>query len=35
VRQVVIRADGTRIITVWNRYGEIERRVKVLPDGPA
>ncbi len=33
VRQVVIRADGTRIITVWNRYGEIVRRVKVLPDG--
>jgi len=33
VRQVVIRADGTRIITVWDRYGEIVRRVKVLPDG--
>lgn len=32
-KQIVIRPDGTRIITVWNRYGEIERRVKVLPDG--
>lgn len=33
IRQVVIRADGTRVVTVWNRYGEIVRRVKVLPDG--
>ncbi len=32
-RQIVIRPDGTRIITVWNRDGEIIRRVKVLPDG--
>ncbi|MGV3491491.1 MAG: OmpA family protein [Devosia sp.] len=32
-RQTVIRPDGTRIITVWNRDGEIIRRVKVLPDG--
>jgi outer membrane protein OmpA-like peptidoglycan-associated protein len=30
---VVIRQDGTRVITVWNRYGEIVRRVKVLPNG--
>ena len=33
VRQVVIRKDGTKVVTVWNRYGEIERRVKVRPDG--
>ncbi|MHB1166742.1 MAG: OmpA family protein [Candidatus Nanopelagicales bacterium] len=33
IRQVVIREDGTRVITVWNRYGEIIRRVKVFPDG--
>jgi outer membrane protein OmpA-like peptidoglycan-associated protein len=33
VRQTVIRADGTRVITVWNRSGEIIRRVKVRPDG--
>ena len=32
-RQTVIRPDGSRVITVWNRYGEIVRRVKVLPDG--
>ncbi len=32
-RQTVIRPDGTRVVTVWNRYGEIIRRVKVLPDG--
>lgn len=32
-RQTVIRPDGARIITVWNRDGEIIRRVKVLPDG--
>ncbi|WP_156384566.1 OmpA family protein [Devosia sp. Root413D1] len=32
-RQTVIRSDGTRVVTVWNRYGEIIRRVKVLPDG--
>jgi outer membrane protein OmpA-like peptidoglycan-associated protein len=33
VRQVVIREDGTQVITTWNRYGEILTRVKVLPDG--
>lgn len=33
VRQTVIRDDGTRVVTVWNRYGEIVRRVKVQPDG--
>lgn len=33
VRQTVIRNDGTEIITVWNRFGEIERRIKVRPDG--
>jgi outer membrane protein OmpA-like peptidoglycan-associated protein len=32
-RQTVIRPDGTRIVTVWNRDGVIIRRVKVLPDG--
>lgn len=33
VRQTVIREDGTRVVTVWNRYGEIVRRIKVRPDG--
>ena len=32
-RQTVIRPDGTRVITVWDRNGELIRRVKVLPDG--
>jgi outer membrane protein OmpA-like peptidoglycan-associated protein len=32
-RQTVTRPDGTRIVTVWNRDGEVIRRVKVLPDG--
>ncbi len=32
-RQTVIRPDGTRVITVWDRNGEIIRRVKVRPDG--
>ena len=32
-RQTVTRKDGTRIITVWNRDGEVIRRVKILQDG--
>ncbi|MCT7378221.1 OmpA family protein [Chelativorans salis] len=32
-REVVIRPDGTRIITVYNRYGDVVRRVKIQPDG--
>ncbi len=32
-RQTVTRPDGTRVVTVWNRDGEVIRRVKVLPDG--
>jgi outer membrane protein OmpA-like peptidoglycan-associated protein len=31
-REVVIRPDGTRIITIRNRWGDVIRRVKVLPD---
>ncbi|MCT7374934.1 OmpA family protein [Chelativorans salis] len=33
VREVIERADGTRVITVRNRYGDVIRRVRVLPDG--
>jgi len=33
IRQTVIRGDGTKVITVWNRNGEIVRRVKIRPDG--
>jgi outer membrane protein OmpA-like peptidoglycan-associated protein len=31
-REVVVRPDGTRIITIRNRYGDVVHRVKVLPD---
>ena len=31
-REVVIRPDGTRIITIRNRWGDVIRRVKILPD---
>jgi outer membrane protein OmpA-like peptidoglycan-associated protein len=31
-REVVIRADGTRIVTIRNRWGDVIRRVKILPD---
>ncbi|WP_163267957.1 OmpA family protein [Chelativorans alearense] len=33
VREVIERPDGTRVITVRNRYGDVIRRVRVLPDG--
>ena len=32
-REVVVRPDGTRIITIRNRWGDVIQRVKVLPDG--
>jgi outer membrane protein OmpA-like peptidoglycan-associated protein len=31
-REVVVRADGSRIITVRNRYGDIVRRSRIMPD---
>lgn len=33
VREVIERPDGTRIITIRNRYGDVLRRVRVMPDG--
>lgn len=33
VREVVERSDGSRVVTVRNRYGDVVRRVRVLPDG--
>lgn len=33
VREVIERGDGTRVITVRNRYGDVIRRVRVTPDG--
>lgn len=33
LREVVERPDGTRLITVRNRYGEVVRRVRITPEG--
>ncbi len=33
VREVIIRDDGTRIVTIRNRYGEIVRRTRVVRGG--
>ena len=33
VREVIERPNGTRVITVRNRYGDVIRRVRVMPDG--
>lgn len=33
VREVVERGDGSRVITIRDRYGDVVRRVRVLPDG--
>jgi outer membrane protein OmpA-like peptidoglycan-associated protein len=32
-REVVIREDGTQVITIRNRYGDIVRRSRIAPDG--
>lgn len=29
---MVVRPDGTRIVTIRNRWGDVVRRVKILPD---
>ncbi|RWE70218.1 OmpA family protein [Mesorhizobium sp.] len=31
-REVVVRPDGTRIVTIRNRWGDVVRRLKILPD---
>ena len=31
-REVVVRPDGTRIVTIRNRWGDVIRRVKILPN---
>ncbi len=33
VREVIVRDDGTRIVTIRNRYGEIVRRSRVVRGG--
>jgi len=32
IRETIVRPDGTRIVTVYNRYGEVLKRTKVTPD---
>ncbi len=32
-RETVVREDGTQVVTVRNRYGDIVRRSRVAPDG--
>ncbi|MBO0904756.1 OmpA family protein [Jiella sonneratiae] len=32
-RQVIVRENGVKVITVTNRYGDIVRRSRVLPNG--
>ncbi|HZY67417.1 MAG TPA: OmpA family protein [Devosia sp.] len=32
IREVIERPDGTRIITVYNRYGDVLKRTKIFPD---
>src|SRR5690606_10915660 len=33
VREVVERHDGSRVVTIRDRYGDVVRRVRILPDG--
>ena len=32
-REVIIREDGTQIVTIYNRYGDILQRSRIAPDG--
>lgn len=32
IRETVVRRDGSRVVTVRNRYGDIVRRSRVMPD---
>ncbi|WP_198174410.1 OmpA family protein [Mesorhizobium xinjiangense] len=32
-RETVVRSDGTRIVTIRNRYGDVIHRSRILPDG--
>lgn len=33
VREVIVRDDGTRIVTIRNRYGEVVQRSRIVPGG--
>jgi outer membrane protein OmpA-like peptidoglycan-associated protein len=32
IRETITRPDGTRIVTVYNRYGDVLKRTKIYPD---
>ncbi len=32
IRETIVRPDGTRIVTVYNRYGDVLKRTKIFPD---
>ena len=32
-RETVVRANGVQVVTVYDRYGDVIRRARVLPDG--
>lgn len=33
VRETVVREDGTQVVTIRNRYGDVVRRSRITPDG--
>ncbi|MBP0616266.1 OmpA family protein [Jiella sp. KSK16Y-1] len=33
VRQTIVRDNGVQVVTITNRYGEIIRRSRIMPDG--
>src|SRR5690606_2955489 len=32
-REIIVRGDGTQVVTIRNRYGDVVRRSRILPDG--
>jgi outer membrane protein OmpA-like peptidoglycan-associated protein len=32
-RETVLRRDGTRVVTIYSKYGDVLQRSKILPDG--
>jgi outer membrane protein OmpA-like peptidoglycan-associated protein len=32
-REIIVRGDGTQIVTIRNRYGDVVRRSRIAPDG--
>lgn len=32
-REIIVRGDGSQIVTIRNRYGDVVRRSRIMPDG--